>query len=165
MSAPSSLPTVLCTLCAGVSILTLLIPQKRTYRIVSFVLGLVIIATILTAFVSAADSIDISFDVSEDTEYPDYDEEYISAVARETAENLVKVSDELLRSEGITADDIRLSVKISDDCRIYIDRVDIYINESYEERTSDVESIIYRNLAKEPDVYVNREENQQADRQ
>ena len=158
MTGLSTLPVVLCVLCAGSGMFSLLIPQKRTKRILRFILGLFLLSTILSAFLNAADSIDLSLNINEE-QYSDnrYDEEYISAIARQTAENLISLSDELLKAEGIEAEDIRLSVKISDDNRIYIDRVDIYINESIEDRTADIESIIYRNLAKEPDVYVNRQ--------
>lgn len=159
MTGLSTLPVVLCVLCACSGMFSLLIPQKRTKRILRFILGLFLLSTILSAFLNAANSIDLSLNINEE-QYSEnrYDEEYISAIARQTAENLISLSDELLKAEGIEAEDIRLSVKISDDNRIYIDRVDIYINESIEDRTEDIESIIYRNLTKEPDVYVNRQD-------
>ena len=165
MNSLISLPVVLCTLCVAVGILSLIIPQKRTRHILSFIIGMLIIVVFINSVMNAVDDIHISLNVSESTESTDYENEYLSAVAKQTAKNLVAVTDELLQNEGIEADDIRLSVKISDDYRIYVDRVDIYINEDYEGRKNDVEDIVYRNLSKEPDVYVNREEFKEADGQ
>lgn len=159
MSALSALCLTLCAVGAGVSLLSSLAPQKRTGRVMSFVIGLFVILSVMRAVSTAV--ADISADVSlVQPTLPDTfsEDDRVRAVAQRTAKYLVEAADELLRAEGITADDIRISLKISDEGRIYADRVDIYINEASRDREDDIEAIIYRNLAKEPDIYVTGQE-------
>ena len=68
---------------------------------------------------------------------------------------------ELLKNEGIFAEDIQLTLKISDEGRISVKRAVIYINEADRDRTEKIESVVYRNIAKEPEVYVAGETSQQ----
>lgn len=155
MKSISSVSLMICYVGVGASMLSVLVPQKRTRRIMTFILGLFILVSVTRAVMTAVIDFKAEFPTVQDisvTEYSDTD--YSAAVAKQTAENLVSAADSLLKSEGITASDIRLSLKISEEGRIYIDRADIYISEEFRSRTSDIESIIYRNFSKEPDIYV-----------
>ena len=155
MSSLSAMCLTLCAVGAGAGVLSSLIPQKRTCRVMSFVIGLFVILSVMSAIKNCFSEMSPGFQLEEIALPDDYSEDdRISALAQRTAGYLVEAADELLKAEGIIAEDIRISLKISDEGRIYADRVDIYINEASRDREADIEAIIYRNLAKEPDIYV-----------
>ncbi len=160
MNGLKSVGLTICYVCIAVSILSVLVPQKRMRRIMSFVIGIFFIGSVITAFSAQITEIDLSLP-ADSSEIPTYSEDdYTDAVAQMTADNLTKALNELLINEGIAAEDIRLSLKISDEGRISVVRAVIYISETYRERKQDIESIIYRNIAKEPEIYVTGEETQ-----
>ena len=139
----------------SVTILSTLIPQKRTRRVMSFVIALFFIAGLLHGIASALPELRLQADETRELTIPRFsDKDYNDAVGRQTADMIVASLDELLQNEGIAADDINLTLKISDEGRISVSRVVIYINEKLAGRVADVESIIYRNVSKEPDIYV-----------
>ena len=158
MKSVNGLCVTICCVCIAVSILSALIPQKRTVKIMSFAIGLFIISSVLTA----AAGIEIpNIDISDTEKYNvrDYGEkDYNDEAVQLTADNLVQALNEILLSEGISAEDIRLSLKISDDGRIYASHVVIYINKAYLSRVNDIKSIVYGNLSKEPEIYVTGQE-------
>ena len=157
MSAVSGACGVVCCVGVASAMLSVLMPQKRTKRVMNMVLGLFVLVTLMNAIRSAAEEFSGSLDFTQSEVSAGYDEsDCTDEVARQTAEYLVAASDELLRAEGIEAEDIRISLRISDEGRIYVDRADIYISEQDEDRAADIEAVIYRNLAKEPDIYVTR---------
>ena len=164
MSGLASFTAMLCAVGVGVSMLSVLVPQKRTKRILGFVLGLFVLVSVIGAVRMMLGDLHLDTALSVDAPLPTCsDEDYIGEVAQITADTLVKATDELLREEGIAAEDIRITVSISDDGRIYADRVTIYISERYMDRKNDIEAIVYRNLSKEPDIYVKGQEAERAD--
>ena len=164
MSALSSFTILMCCVGVGVSMLSVLVPQKRTKRILGFILGLFVILSVVSGIRSAVGEWKLDDLMTPDGELPTYSEsDYSAEVAQQTADILVTVVDDLLRGEGVIAENIRLTVKISDEGRIYADRVVIYITEPYRERKRDIETIIYRNLSKEPEIYVKEQETQRSD--
>lgn len=164
MSTLSQLALTLCYLSLAVTVISLFIPQKRTRKIFGFVIGLFIVASIVLCIrnLTLPDEIDIP-DIGDSVESEFSEGDYQDRVLQQTAENLVSATDELLRSEGIEAEDIRLSLKISDAGRIYVNRVVIYINEADSRRRQEIKNIISRNLSKEPLVYVKKEVEQSAE--
>ena len=159
MSAAGSLAALLCCAGVGVGMLSLLIPQKRTARILSFVMGLFFLVTAVKGIRSALSELDIDEEISSVAEVPTYSEQdYLNAVMQQTADTLVKVLDELLREEGIAADNIRLKLNFSQDGRIYAERIDIYISDEYRSRKDDIRSLIVGNLSKEPVIHVKGQE-------
>lgn len=160
MSAVNNIGVTLCYICVAVSILCVMIPQKRTRKIMSFVIGLFLIASLLGAFAEASQEIKVDLpDVSQSIDSTAHNEdEYTDQVAQMTADNLTQSMDELLKNEGINIQDIRLTLKISEEGRISVVRAVIYIDEAYASRKGDIESIIYRNLSKEPEIYVQGQE-------
>lgn len=157
MSALSHLALTMCYLSVAVTVLSLFLPQKRTRKIFSFVIGLFVICSLISAFRNTSIAVS-ELHIEEFNYNSENSDEYTDAVKQKTADNLVSAIDELLRSEGIEAKDIRLSLKISDEGRIYAQEVVIYIGEEDLLRKQEIESIIYRNLSKEPLVYVEKEE-------
>lgn len=159
MSAFSALTLMICAAGIGVGMLSLLIPQKRTRRILTFVCGLFLLVSVTNGVKQALSEIDFQMPLIPEEEFSTEDSDaYLDAVVQETGDILVKALDELLRAEGIAADDIRLKLNISDEGRIYAERIDIYISEAYRNRKSDIRSLIVGNISKEPVIYVQGQE-------
>ena len=159
MSALSHLSLALCYLSVAVTVISLFLPQKRTRKIFSFVIGLFVICSLIACVRGA--TVDLhsdGFDLKKIT-VPESDTEgYNELIRQTTAENLVSAVDELLRSEGIEAKDIQISLKISDEGRIYVADAVIYISEADLFRKQEIRNIIYGNLSKEPRVYVEKDQ-------
>ena len=154
MKALSAASVSLCCVVVAVSVISLLIPQKRTTKILSFAIGLFVIVSALNVL-SGLSNVEIDDAVIDVTEYSESNDRDINdAVIGMTAENLTVELNELLKNEGINADDISLTLKISDNGRIYAARVIIYISKDYANMREDIRSIVYRNLSKEPEIYV-----------
>lgn len=163
MKGLSGICITVCLVSIAVCIFSVLIPQKRTAKIMSFVIGLFLTAAILSSIIAKSE--EISLDISELEKYklPEYSQDdYNDTAIQMTADNLTSALNELLKNEGINADDIKLTLKITDEGRIYASRVVIYINEEDYLRRSDIKSIIYRNLSKEPEIYVTGQENERS---
>lgn len=161
MSGLQTVCVTLCYTCIAVSIISLLVPQKRTRRVMGFVIGLFFISTMTSAVAEQVGQIQLSEIEQEEITIPEYsEEEFDNEIAQMTADNLTSALNELLLNEGIQAQDIQLTLKISDIGRISVVRAVIYINEADRSRTSDIRSIIYRNIAKEPEIYVDGQEPQ-----
>ena len=154
MSALSSLCALICCIGIGSGMLSVLMPGKRTKRVMGFVIGLFILVSLINGVIACAEELRISLDPLDMSVMSETDDSaYTEAVVRQTAENLVIAADELLQSEGISADDIRVYIDVSKEGRIFISRISIYITKEYEDRAEDIEAVIYRNFSKEPDIY------------
>ena len=159
MSGIQAICMTLCYTCVAVSMITVLIPQKRTRRVMSFVVGLFFISTFITAASAQMNEIDLRTpDINEIPTYEETDPQ--DAVAQMTADHLTQALNELLNNEGIFPRDIRLTLKISDEGRISVVRADIYISEKDKDKTPEIKSIVYRNISKEPEIHVTGEEAQ-----
>lgn len=161
MRGIQSIGITICFTCAAISILSVLIPQKRTGKILNFVIGVFFIGTVVSAVFAQIGEIYLTVPNTQNVQIPTYSEDdYNNTVAQMTADNVTSSLNELLINEGIHADDIKLTLKISDEGRISVVRAVIYINEVYRSRVTDIESIVYRNVSKEPEIYVTGEEAQ-----
>lgn len=159
MNNLSSAAVAVCCVCASVGILSALIPQKRTAKIMSFVIGLFMTVTLISAVCSAGITLSDVELSDEAYDIPEYSEDDLNeAAVRLTAEQLTGELNELLLSEGIRAEDIGVSLKITDEGRIYAQRVVIYISKAFASRREEIKSIVYRNLSKEPEIYVKGQE-------
>ena len=155
MSGLSALSGMICRICIAVSILSVLIPRKRTAKILRFVFGMFLIAELVSGVVAQIESISVSLPSADEIAVQEYDEsDYHELAAQLTADKITEALDLILKNEGITAEDIRVKLKISEDGRIYAERAVIYISEACSDRADEVKDIVYRNLEKEPEVYV-----------
>lgn len=162
MSGIQTICMTLCYTCVAVSMITVLIPQKRTRRVMSFVVGLFFISTFITAMSAQINAIDMRTPDINEIPIPTYEEtDPQDAVAQMTADHLTQALNELLNNEGIFPRDIRLTLKISDEGRISVVCADIYISEKDRDKTPEIKSIVYRNISKEPEIHVTGEEAQQ----
>ncbi len=155
MSALKNLGVILCTVSIAASVLTSLIPQKRTSKLLSFVIGLFLLSAIAGALVTDTDDGKLKAPELSPPDLPSYSQDDMNdAVIKATADNLVSAADELLKAEGIEAEDIRINLKITDKGRIYVSRVVIYIDETAENKAARIREIVSGNLSKEPEIYV-----------
>ena len=162
MNAIKAVSLTLCYTCVVISMITVLIPQKRTRRVMGFAVGLFFISTFITAVSAQVSEIDFSSPNPNDIPIPTYDEDYSrDTVAQMTADNLTQALNELLLNEGIEPNHIELILKISDEGRISVVRAVIYISEKDISKTPTIKSIVYRNISKEPEIHVTGEEAQQ----
>ena len=162
MNAIKAVSMTLCYTCVAVSMITVLIPQKRTRRMMSFVVGLFFISTFMTAVSAQVSEIDLDTAQISEIPIPTYGERAAEdTVAQLTADNLTQALRELLVNEGIDPKDIQLTLKISDEGRISVVRAVIYISEKDITKTAQIKSIIYRNISKEPEIHVTGEETHQ----
>ncbi|WP_405343853.1 hypothetical protein [Ruminococcus sp.] len=159
MSGIKAVSMTLCYTCVAVSMITVLIPQKRTRRMMSFVVGLFFISTFMMAVSAQVSEIDLDPAQISEIPIPTYGEGIAEdTVAQLTGDNLTQALRELLVNEGIEPKDIQLTLKISDEGRISVVRAVIYISEKDITKTAQIKSIIYRNISKEPEIHVTGEE-------
>lgn len=157
MTTLGQLSVIICYLAVGSSLLSMLMPQKRTSKIFLFVLGLFVISSIGISILNFAENFSLPTETEDTLPAPrEYGADYTDIVAQNTADNVVEAMNTLLEEEGIHPTDIQITLKISDEGRIYVREAVIYISEEYEDRVQEIESIIYRNLSKEPKIYVTK---------
>ena len=161
MNGIKAVSMTLCYTCVAVSMITVLIPQKRTRRVMGFAVGLFFISTFITALAAQVSEIDLDSPNLSDIPIPTYNEEVSrDTVAQMTADQLTQALNELLNNEGIYPNDIKLTLKISDEGRISVVRAVIYISEKDSKQMPTIKSIVYRNISKEPEIHVTGEEAQ-----
>ena len=157
ISALKSSSVVICVCTIACSMFSLIAPMGRMKKTIDIVLSLFLISSMLIPIISYFSSFDSqinineqSFDVQSISE-----QEYTELVLNQTASDLVSVTDELLKSEGIEAQNIKISLKKTEKNSIYVSKVDIYINKKYEQRLDDIKHIVSINMLKEPEIYIN----------
>ncbi len=154
MNTIVQLGRVISVLCVAVGVLSVMLPQKRTRKMMSFVIGLFFLSSLVGTLSSSEINLN-NVIPEENIEPPTYSEQdYTDAVAQMTADCLTQELGELLLNEGIVVDDIQLKLKITDEGRITAARVVIYMSEQQFSKKDEVRRIVYGNLAKEPEIYV-----------
>ena len=121
-------------------------------KVVSLVMGAFIVCSLLLPLFSLTALSADDFRITTDSTGLDIDSEeaYKKAVLDETAKNLVIAADDLLKQEDISAKNIELAIKLSEDDSIYISKIYIYINKVDEQKAEKIKSIIEKNMNKEP---------------
>ncbi len=135
----------------------MLAPLGRMKKLVNLVLGLFLILSMLVPVVSlfkynknelTIEDSGLEYDVSQE-------ESYNTLVLNQTADNLVQAANNLLLSEDIKADNIKISLKKTDNNSIYISSINIYVSKEYKNRAEDIIKIIGSNMSKDPVVILN----------
>ena len=157
MNTLSGISITACSCCIACSVLSLLFPDGVMKKTLNLVMGAFLICSMLIPIIGSVQT--MSFDYESDTESVSVDEDYSriyeEEVLTQTAKNLVIVANDLLKSEGITPENIEVGIKKSDNNSIYISTIHIYINETDSDKTENIKRIIERNMSKEPVVIVN----------
>ena len=157
MNTLSGISVTACACCIACSVLSLLFPDGVMKKTLNLVMGAFLICSMLIPIIGSVQT--MSFDYESDTESVSVDEDYSriyeEEVLTQTAKNLVIVANDLLKSEGITPENIEVGIKKSDNNSIYISTIHIYINETDADKTENIKRIIERNMSKEPVVIVN----------
>lgn len=135
----------------------MLFPLTVTKKTVSLVMGAFMICSMLIPLIGAISTFTLDYKQSEGVMHydNDYEAEFEKEVLTETAENLVIVTNDILSAEGISPQDIKISIGKSDNNSIYISSIYIYITEQDKERVEHIKNIIIRNMSKEPVVIIN----------
>ncbi len=162
MSALSDISMVLSMGAVVCAITAMLVPQNRMKKMMNLVLSLFLICSLILPVKELIAGIDLGFAVEEYEEPFEEDGSFEQAVMKECADRLVLTANELLQNEGITARDIRLSLKKSDSGSISVKSIVIYIDSRDIYQRSNIESIIYRNFSKEPKIIIYEESYQSA---
>lgn len=157
MNALRSAAVIVCICCIACSIISLVAPLGKMKKIVNLVLGMFMICSMIIPVVGLFDSFSADFELDESTvEYnTDTSNVYNQLVLNQTADNLVIAANNLLQSEGITAENIEIGLKKSDNNSIYISMINIYISRQDENRAQDITKIISSNMSKEPVIIIN----------
>ncbi len=146
--------TVACVCCIACSIFSMFAPFGRMKKTVNLILGLFLISSMIIPFISLFSNLTSQLTIEQSVpKFSTPDEyEYENLVLNTTADNLVKVANELLLSEGIQAENIELSIKKNEENSIYISSINIYITQKYSDRVQDIDDIIQRNMSKKPEI-------------
>lgn len=156
MSALKSAGIIICVCCVACSIFSLIAPTGRMKKMVSLILGMFLICSMIIPIKGLFDSLKIGFNI-DDSKYSIEnmsDSEYNELVLKQTADNLVGAANNLLISENIYAQNIRVGLKISEDNSIYISSIYIYITNEYQDRQEEISKIITNNMSKEPELII-----------
>lgn len=157
MNTLNAAAMTLCVCCIVCSLLSMLIPQERTKKALNLVLSLFLICSLILPVKSLLSDLDIEPDAEDAAvDFSFSQEDYNRVILKQTADNLVLCADDLLKAEGIEAENIRLSLKISEQGSIYVSNIIIYISKETEYRKQDIENIIYRNFSKEPKIIIEK---------
>ena len=157
MTAFRNCAVIVCVCCIACSIISLVAPLGKMKKIMNLILGMFLLCSMVIPVVGLLDSFpsDFKFDESVAQYSDNTDDAYNQMVLNKTADNLVLAADNLLKNEGITADNIELALKKTDNDSIYISSVVIYISEQYSHRAHEITKIIASNMSKEPVIIVN----------
>ncbi len=157
MNALRSAAVIVCICCIACSIISLVAPPGKMKKIVNLVLGMFMICSMIIPVVGLFDSFSADFELDESTvEYnTDTSDVYNQLVLNQTADNLVIAANNLLQSEGISAENIEIGLKKSDNNSIYISMINIYISRQDENRAQEITKIISSNMSKEPVIIIN----------
>lgn len=156
ISALRSSSVVVCVCCIVCAMFSMIAPAGKMKKTVDIVLSLFLLSSMLIPIASFVKSFSADVVIDEqDVDIKNIDEDdYTEIVLKQTADNLVEIADNLLKSEGIQAENIRVSLKKTDKNSIYISRIDIYISKDNEKDTDKIKRIVETNMSKEPGIYI-----------
>lgn len=131
MSFISEIGGIICLCCVISAAVGIIAPLGNTKKILNVVMGIFFLAVVISSITNT------SFDVSSELqalppgeelsgEYEDY---YGNEVIRVAEEKLVEYTDYILKQEGVEASDIRIILETDDSGGIYVEEIDIYINQ------------------------------------
>lgn len=159
MNSLRSFAVITCVCSIACSVISVIAPTGRMKKTVNLILGMFLLCSMAVPVVGLLSTSSYDFEIDEQSLNLEADNsgEYESLVLRKTADNLVKATNDLLLSNDIEADNIRVGIKKTDDNSIYISSIYIYISKEYEPKSEKIKSIIGSNMTKEPVIIVSEE--------
>lgn len=131
MSFISEIGGIICLCCVISAAVGIIAPLGNTKKILNVVMGIFFLGVVVSSISGA------SFDISSEIQAlppgeelsQDYEDYYENEVLRVAQEKLGEYTDYILKQEGIEADHIRIILKTDDSGGIYVEEIDIYINQ------------------------------------
>ncbi len=149
--------TVIIVVCASSLICTLVstfITDSSTKRVINLVLGAFIICSLIMPLRSAFASIDLEMSdfISAEEVVSSDDEAYSREVIAQTQENLENAAADILLQHNIKINSCDIILAETDESRIIISALSIYINKEYVQYTDLISSIIEENFGVSPSI-------------
>lgn len=156
MKEIASTAGVICAVVIAVSLVSLIVPQGSTRRVMNTVIGVFVLCCMIVPVSRAVSGFKIDFDVPklEKSFTASADEAYQNALLRETRISLENSAKTYLLSKGCRIRKIKIILNSDDKKGIYITRFRIYINKNEVGKYSDIISLIENKFEKTPEITV-----------
>lgn len=153
----NELLAVTSAICASALICTLVsnfVTDGSTKKIISLVLGAFIICSMIVPIKNAVNG--FSEEIAE-TDISDYsvstdDEAYSREILKQTRSNLESALKDLLLQNGVEINSCEIILAVTDDNRIIISSVSIYISKEYTQYSDLISEITFQNFSVQPNI-------------
>lgn len=131
MSFISEVGGIICLCCVISAAVGIIAPLGNTKKIMNVVMGIFFLAVVIASFTKT--SVDFSGELYEMPESEklsgEYEEYFQNEVIAAAEKKLCEYTDYALKQEGIEASDIRIILETDSDRGIYVEEINIYINQ------------------------------------
>ncbi len=154
MSTIASVCSAICVVAVGGALISVIIPDGNTKKILSLVLGAFLLCSMILPVKNAITDInlEISNFPNETQITASADEAYTESIIKETENTLAKTLDGLLKSENINVNRIRFYLKADENLGIIISRISIYIDKKNNSKVFRINEITEENFGQTPFV-------------
>lgn len=156
MSAVASVTAVICAVAIACSLVTVIVPQGSTKRVMNAVIGVFILCCMIVPIKNAVSGFTIDFDIPKlnDEFSASADEAYEKALLTETKSKLESSLVSYLLSKGYKVKTAEITLNSSDKSGIYIEHICIYIDKSEVKNSSDIISLTETKFETTPELLV-----------
>ena len=156
MNSIASTAAVICAVTIGVSLISLIIPNGSTKRVINTVIGVFILCCMIAPVKSAVENFSFNFEVPglSDTLSASADEAYNKTVIKETESKLENMVVSYLKSKNINIKSASVKLSADDKKGIYIESIRIYINRRNITDCGVINSLIENKFEKTPEIKV-----------
>lgn len=148
MTVIQSVALTVCVCAIGTALISMLIPNGKTEKIVNLVVGVFLVASILLPLKGVFDEIKISAPLSQYSEksVTQSEQTYENEVIQLTADNLVIALNTLLEQNEIYPNDIKLNLSKGKQDSIYISKINIYIKKEDKSKVTQIIKLTEENF-------------------
>lgn len=156
MSSVASFAGIICAVSIAVSLISLIIPQGNTKRVMNSVIGVFVLCCMIVPVINAVKNFKYDFNIPDigKNYTASADEAYNKAIIKETARKLESSALNCLLSKGIKAESAVFNLSYNKKSGIYIKRIRIYISKKETFNFSKIISIIENKFEKTPELMV-----------
>ena len=146
----------LCAGCILCSVIGMLMPNGKSKKVFSLVLGLFLICSVILPIKNAVRDFNNLLQSSTENSaiMQSADDKLKDSIIRQTADNLVLALNELYNSEGLTPKNITVAVTKESDDGIKVDEICIYITKEDEVNKNKYVKLTYDNTKIKPKIIV-----------